>query len=123
MSNWGKVESGSVKSRSSFSCSVRTAAGEVCAFAKRLPSVSAANPAAIHNHHARERSGSAFNVGFDSMLADRLHKCPVITFVLVGILDREFADRVIEDVARTHVARDHSGIAGAGMRTRESPRA
>src|SRR5512136_1709363 len=62
---------------------------------------------------------SALDDRLDPGLADRAHEGPVVGAVLIRVLDREFADRVVEGLPRTHVAGDHRGASDAGMRARQ----
>jgi hypothetical protein len=50
---------------------------------------------------ARLIADLGFNDRLDPFLSDRLDERPVIALVLVGILDRELANRVIKGSTRT----------------------
>ena len=54
-------------------------------------------------------------------LSDRFHERLVITLGLIGIVDCKVAYRVVKNVARSHVARDHGGVARACMCAGQRP--
>ena len=47
----------------------------------------------------------------DAALPNGFDECAVVPVRLVGVLDGEFGDGVVEDLAGAHVARDHGGVA------------
>src|SRR5208283_15491 len=57
----------------------------------------------------------------DSTPPDRLDEGAVVAKVLVGVFDREFADRVVERRIGAHVARDLRRIAGSRVRPSQRP--
>src|SRR5271156_4094136 len=51
----------------------------------------------------------------DTPLAHCRHEGAMVAVRLVGIVDREIADRVVDGVTSAQVARDHRRVARAGM--------
>src|SRR4030095_7331947 len=66
-------------------------------------------------------SGLGFNDRFDASLSDRFHERFVITLGLISIVDGKVADRLVKNAARTHVARNHGGVARARVGSRPRP--
>jgi hypothetical protein len=62
-----------------------------------------------------------FNDRFGAPLSDRFHERLVITFGLIGIIDCKVAYRIVKNVARSDVARDHCGVARACMCAGQRP--
>lgn len=75
---------------------------------------------AVHGARKRPRCGRLFlPLSTNSPVADRLDESAVVAHVLIGVLDRELADRVIEGLPGAHVAGEYRRIAGVGVCARQ----
>ncbi len=63
-------------------------------------------------------SGLGFNDRFDASLSNRFDERLVIALGLIGIVAGKVADRLVKNAARTHVARNHGGVARARVGSR-----